>query len=90
VSYAEDEGLDGYDSDDLYYESDTKKYEWEDASNDVHLIRDLETSHIKHIIRGLEDGKDYFCQGYKLAYLKKTLALREEDTPTQPKPSKER
>lgn len=77
MSYAEDMGFDGYDAEDFSYSSDSKKYEWEDKTHETHLIHGLQESHLKYIIRGLESGKDYYGQQYKLAYLRKELSMRE-------------
>lgn len=77
MSWAEDNGFDAFDEEDFYgRSSNTKEYEWEDKNHHIRLISDLDTSHIKNIIRGLEAGKSYWHQSWKLDYLKKELKKR--------------
>jgi hypothetical protein len=56
--------------------SDTQEYEWEDKDHNVRLIHDLDTGHIEHIIKGLESGKGYWGQVWKLPYLQRVLKRR--------------
>lgn len=75
MSWAEDEGIDGWDGLEPIV-SDSAPDEWEDREFNITPIKDLETSHIQNIIRGLEEGSFYWGQQSKLSFLKAELERR--------------
>lgn len=63
------------------YCSDTKEYEWEDKNYKIRLISDLETSHIRAIVKRFHEHHDpklFWQQDWKYDYLVKELAKRQE------------
>jgi len=58
------------------YESDTLEDEWEDAEHNVYALDELEDSHLVNIIRGINAGKPFYGQTWKLEFLEEELQRR--------------
>lgn len=77
MSWADDEGFDAYDEPN-YPDGHDNMGVWVDVHWNQTPIHQLETTHIKNIIRGLEAGKSYFGQISKIEILKKELKMRSQ------------
>lgn len=58
------------------YDSGTPDDIWEDANHELTPIKELDTSHIANILRGLRSGKPYWGQKHKEPALKAELESR--------------
>ena len=57
-------------------EAESRIDRWTDQNLNTRYIKNLETSHLMHIIEGLESGKGYYNQAHKLPRLKQELEKR--------------
>jgi hypothetical protein len=81
MSWAEDEGIDGYVDDSMYddsmYPEGWNNYAvWVDKDWNQTPITMLDTNHIKNILRGFKNGKSFFGQDCKSDVLEKILRQR--------------
>lgn len=76
MSYAV-ESYDDYGAESEYIQSCIEsRLEWVDRQFNVHTIKRMETSHIRNCIAGIENGKQYYAQEWKLDLLKDELKRR--------------